>query len=59
MNKFICFFLLLTSCSYMPEITKSVEDIATDGVIQVQVDKEAFEGRTDISVTIIVKTIED
>ncbi len=47
---------LLTSCAGMtPQLFQTVDDIATDGVIQVQVDKEAFSKNTDISVVVEIK----
>jgi hypothetical protein len=43
---------LLTSCAGTPEIFQAVENIATDGVIQVQIDKEAFQKDTNIHVNV-------
>ena len=43
---------LITSCAGTPEIFKAVENIATDGVIQVQIDKEAFQKDTNIHVNV-------
>jgi hypothetical protein len=47
----------LTSCSaMMPDLFKTLDDIATDGVIQVQIDKEAFNKNTK-EVNVDVKII--
>lgn len=39
----------------MPELFKAVDDIATDTAIKVEVDKEAFQKDTDVSVAVEVK----
>ncbi|CDZ81842.1 hypothetical protein BN1013_02378 [Candidatus Rubidus massiliensis] len=46
---------LLTGCAAMPELFKAVDDIATDTAIKVEVDKEAFQKDTDVSVAVEVK----
>ena len=47
--------MMLSSCASMPELFKTVDDIATDGVLQVQIDKEAFEKNKNISVNILIQ----
>ena len=55
MIKYSFLFLILTSCTGMaPELFQTVDDIATDGVIQVQIDKEAFSKNTK-EITVDVK----
>lgn len=45
--------LTLQACAGMsPDLYKTVDDIATDGVIQIQVDKEAFQKETNTSIMI-------
>lgn len=45
--------LVLASCAGLtPEFYKTVDDITTDGVIQLQVDKEAFKEDTNVKITI-------
>lgn len=45
--------LLLNSCQALnPAFFQMADDVLTDGVIQVQVDKEAFEGNRKVSVNI-------
>ncbi len=39
----------------MPDLFKTVDDIGTDGVVQVQIDREAFQKDTDISINIEIK----
>lgn len=46
---------LLTGCAAMPELFKAVDDIATDTAVKVEVDKEAFQKDTDVSVSVEVK----
>jgi hypothetical protein len=46
---------LLTGCAAMPELFKAVEDIATDTAVKVEIDKEAFQKDTDVTVAIEVK----
>lgn len=36
----------------MPEMFQTIDNIATDGVIQVQIDKEAFQKDTNIHVNV-------
>lgn len=50
--------LVLNSCAAMPEFLKTADDVLTDGVIQVQIDKEAFGKETDIEVNITIKNKE-
>jgi hypothetical protein len=49
--------ILFTGCNAIPDISKSLEDIMTDGVVLIQIDKEAFKEKTDtiLSVEIIHK----
>jgi hypothetical protein len=56
MTKFfpIFFFLLLTSCSEVPAIAKSVESIATDDAIVLKVDRDAIKKDTDVHILIDV-----
>lgn len=39
----------------MPELFKAVDDIATDTAVKVEIDKEAFQKDTDVTVSIEVK----
>lgn len=53
---FISMVFFLTGCSaMMPELFKTVDDIATDTALKVEIDKEAFQKDTDVSVSIEVK----
>lgn len=56
MSKFFPFFFILSlmSCTYVPEIAKSVESIATDDAIVVKIDRDAVKNDTDVHVTIDV-----
>lgn len=45
--------ITLQSCAGMwPELAKTVDDIATDGVVTVQVDREAFQKETNTKIMI-------
>lgn len=45
--------LLLSSCNALnPAFFQSAEAVLTDGVVQIQVDKEAFEGDRAVSINI-------
>jgi len=53
-----CLFLTLllsSGCSQMPSFFQSVDDIETNSVIKVEIDKEAFQKDTDININIDVK----
>jgi hypothetical protein len=52
---FVISAFLVTGCQYMPDIAKSVDDILTDGVLLIQLDKDAFKEKVDtlISVEIV------
>lgn len=43
---------MLTGCQYLPDIAKTVDDIATDDAISVYVDKDAFQKETDVHVKV-------
>lgn len=46
---------LLISCSPLtPEIFKTIDDIATDDAISIQVDRNAFKKNTDVHITVDV-----
>lgn len=46
----------LIGCSaMMPELFKAIDDIATDGVIQIQIDREAFGKDTNLEVAVSVQ----
>ena len=44
--------VLLTSCATMPELYKTLDDIATDDAITVKVDRDAFQKDTDVHVRV-------
>ncbi len=53
MYKIIIISLFLTSCSALtPDFYRTVDNIATDGVMQIQIDKEAFNEKTNTHVNI-------
>ena len=59
--KVMCLLVLsvLTSCQALPQMFQTVDDIATDGVISIDVDKEAFRGDTNVKINVDIsnKTI--
>lgn len=53
---FISMALFLSGCSaMMPGLFQTVDDIATDTALRVEIDKEAFQKDTDVNVSIEVK----
>lgn len=53
---FIVSLFIFTSCANLtPDFYKTVDDIATDGTVQIQIDKEAFADNPDVFVTIEIK----
>jgi len=50
--KLIVTLLLLSSCATLPELYKTVDDIATDDAITVKVDRDAFQKDTDVHVRV-------
>jgi hypothetical protein len=36
----------------MPGLFKTIDDVATDGVVQIQIDKEAMQKDTNIKITV-------
>ena len=46
---------LLTSCGTLPQLYKSVEDIADNDAIDVMVSKDAFENKKNVIVLITVQ----
>lgn len=52
--KLIFILLFLNSCTAMPELFKTVDDVATDTAIRVEVDKEALQKDTDVEITVHV-----
>ena len=65
MTKFLKFFfvldcaiatvMLLTSCSSMPLIFRTLDDLATEEAIEVSVSKDAIQDDTDIAVDIRIQ----
>lgn len=53
-----CLMMTTTGCQYIPEMTKAVEEIATDDAITIAIDKDAFQKETDVSVNIEIKNKE-
>ena len=50
---FVCgTIFMLTGCQNIPEIAKTIDDIATDDAISVYVDKDAFQKETDVHVIV-------
>lgn len=53
---FISMVLFLSGCSaMMPGLFQTVDDIATDTALRVEIDREAFQKDTDVNVSIEVK----
>jgi hypothetical protein len=53
---FILTLIALSGCSaMMPGLFQTVDDIATDTALRVEIDKEAFQKDTDVNVSIEVK----
>ena len=50
--------LMLTGCASMPELFKSVEEIATDDCVKISVDKDAFVNHPDLHIEIDLKNPE-
>ena len=44
--------LLLASCTQLPQLFQSVEEIATDDALEVKIDKDAFQKKKDVHVVI-------
>jgi len=55
---FIAMTLVLFGCQYLPQVAESIEQIATDDAISIQIDKDAFQKDTDVSVTVQIKNKE-
>lgn len=53
---FVVFFvsLFLSGCTALPQLSQSLEHIATDDAIKISVDKDAFQKQTDVRVTVEV-----
>lgn len=52
---FILALLLLVGCSaMMPELFKTIDDVATDDAITIKVDRDAFKKDTDVKITVDV-----
>jgi hypothetical protein len=49
----------LSSCQYLPEISKSIEDIETDQAIRVEVSREALQKDSNLNITIDLKNNHD
>lgn len=54
-SAFVSIALLFTSCSAMPQLFHTIDDIATDDAITVKVDKDAFSEETDVTVNVYIK----
>ena len=52
----LLFFILIsvTSCQYIPELAKAVDDIETDDAITIQIDRDAFKKDTDVFIDVKV-----
>ena len=52
----ICTFglLFLSSCQYIPDLAKDVDDIATDTAIKIEVSRETFLKDTDLDISVQV-----
>lgn len=49
---FVFLTLLLASCTYVPELAKMADDIATDDAIKIEIDRDAIKKDTDIHMKI-------
>lgn len=52
-------FILLTGCASLPDLFKTVDDIATDDAITVKVDRDAIQKDTDVQINVTVKNKDD
>lgn len=48
-------FLVLCGCQSLPQLFQSVEDIADDTAIKIEVSKETFQKDTDLDISIKVQ----
>ncbi len=46
--------LPLAGCQFIPEMTKTIDDIATDDAITIKVDRDAVQSKKDINITVSV-----
>lgn len=54
----LCYFITLlfaTSCAQMPSLFQTIDDVATDTAIKVEIDKEAINQQTDVFVQVNVE----
>lgn len=49
---------LITSCQYLPDMAKDIENIATDTAIKLEVSRELFQKETDLEININVQNKE-
>ncbi len=55
MRHSIFIFAFLMSCQYIPDVSKDIDDIATDTAIKVEISRETFLKETDLEISINVK----
>lgn len=46
--------MMLSGCASMPELFKTVDDIATDDCVTIKVDRDAFKKDTDVHIVLDV-----
>lgn len=51
----ITLMALLSSCSYLPEISSDVEKVLTDDAVIIKVDKDAFQKDTDVNINVDIR----
>ena len=51
---FLFFLLFLSSCQYIPDMAKDIDDIATDTAIKIEVSRETFQKDTDLDISVQV-----
>jgi hypothetical protein len=55
MKKYVLIFIfLLPGCNYVPEISKTIDDIATDDAITIKCDKDCFQKETNVKINLEV-----
>ncbi len=54
--KYSIFLLsILSSCQYVPDMAKGIEDIETDTAIRIEVSRETLQKDTDLDISINVR----
>ena len=54
-NSFLRVLIFFQSCQYLPQVSKSIEDIETDNAIRIEIQKEGLQKDSNVTINVAIQ----